>query len=576
MAGRKLGIVIGTNEYSDSNIRNLRFAEKDAKDVKNILLSLGICEFDKVVESINEHSTDTFGEIEQMFNEAEHNDFLLIYFSGHGELDRQNDLCLLFKNTRMDRLLVTSLNYSMIKKCISDSRCKTIIVILDCCYSGAAGVKGNNLKEILSKSSGSGTVILSASSEFDVAKEDEKLENGVFTYYLIEGLKNGAIAGDGNGYIALDDLYYYAHERTKRYSQTPYIKVDCEGKILIGKNPLKVKEQEFKRKKNKLAKIIRKELPTDIYNMSMIVLVDAYEKPEELTENDKEINNSLEYLLEGKISVKTYTHTVQCYLENEEIEDSPVLAKFREQEIPRILKDQDTPKTFTSPSTGVEFLLISAGKFMMGSPSDEQGRWDAEGPVHEVIIKNSFYMGKYPVTQKQWEKVMGSNPSSFKGEDRPVESVSWNDVQEFIKKLNEKDSTGKYRLPSESECEYACRAGITTRYSFGDDESKLGDHAWYDQNSGSETHPVGQKKSNLWGLYDMHGNVWEWCQDKWHENYNGAPSDGSAWASGSSSIRVYRGGSWGDGARSCRSASRGIVDPAFRFGALGFRVLRTL
>jgi len=244
------------------------------------------------VESINEHSTDTFGEIEQMFNEAEHDDSLLVYFSGHGELDRQNDLCLLFKNTRMDRLLATSLNYSMIKKCIKASRCKTIIIILDCCYSGAAGVKGNNLKEILSKSSGSGTVILSASSEFDVAKEDEKLENGVFTYYLIEGLKSGAVAGDSNGDIDLYDLYYYAHERTKRYSQIPYLKVDCEGKIIIGKNPLKVKEQEFKKKKNKLVKIIRRELPTDVYNISMIVLVDAYEKPEELTDTDKEINNS--------------------------------------------------------------------------------------------------------------------------------------------------------------------------------------------------------------------------------------------------------------------------------------------
>ena len=567
MAGRNLGIVIGTNEYSDSNIRNLRFAEKDAKDVKNILLSPSICEFDKVVESINEHSTDTFGEIEQMFNEAEHDDSLLVYFSGHGELDRQNDLCLLFKNTRMDRLLATSLNYSMIKKCIKASRCKTIIIILDCCYSGAAGVKGNNLKEILSKSSGSGTVILSASSEFDVAKEDEKLENGVFTYYLIEGLKSGAVAGDSNGDIDLYDLYYYAHERTKRYSQIPYLKVDCEGKIIIGKNPLKVKEQEFKKKKNKLVKIIRRELPTDVYNISMIVLVDAYEKPEELTDTDKEINNSLEYLLEGKIGVKTYIHTVQCYLENEEIEDSPVRAKFREQEI---------SKNFTSPSTGMEFVLITAGKFMMGSPFGEQGRDDSEGSAHEVIIKNPFYMGKYPVTQKQWEKIMGSNPSKFRGEDRPVESVSWNDVQEFIKKLNEKESAGKYRLPSESEWEYACRAGTTTRYSFGDDESKLVDYAWYGENSGSETHPVSQKNPNPWGLYGMHGNVWEWCQDKWHDNYDGAPSDGSAWENGSSSYRVDRGGGWSYDARGCRSAFRNWLVPDFRFDVLGFRVLRNL
>lgn len=567
MAGRNLGIVIGTNEYSDSNIRNLRFAEKDAKDVKNILLSPSICEFDKVVESINEHSTDTFGEIEQMFNEAEHDDSLLVYFSGHGELDRQNDLCLLFKNTRMDRLLATSLNYSMIKKCIKASRCKTIIIILDCCYSGAAGVKGNNLKEILSKSSGSGTVILSASSEFDVAKEDEKLENGVFTYYLIEGLKSGAVAGDSNGDIDLYDLYYYAHERTKRYSQIPYLKVDCEGKIIIGKNPLKVKEQEFKKKKNKLVKIIRRELPTDVYNISMIVLVDAYEKPEELTDTDKEINNSLEYLLEGKIGVKTYIHTVQCYLENEEIEDSPVLAKFREQEI---------SKNFTSPSTGMELVLIPAGKFMMGSPSGDQDRYDDEGPAHEVIIKNPFYVGKYPVTQKQWEKIMGSNPSKFRGEDRPVESVSWNDVQEFIKKLNEKESAGKYRLPSESEWEYACRAGTTTRYSFGDDESKLDDYAWYSENSSSETHPVGQNNPNPWGLYDIHGNVWEWCQDNWHGNYDGAPSDGSAWESGSGSYHVFRGGSWYGDARSCRSAYRNGIVPDFRGDYLGFRVLRNL
>ena len=172
----------------------------------------------------------------------------------------------------------------------------------------------------------------------------------------------------------------------------------------------------------------------------MIVLVDAYEKPEELTDTDKEINNSLEYLLEGKIGVKTYIHTVQCYLENEEIEDSPVLAKFREQEI---------SKNFTSPSTGMELVLIPAGKFMMGSPSGDQDRYDDEGPAHEVIIKNPFYVGKYPVTQKQWEKIMGSNPSKFRGEDRPVESVSWNDVQEFMKKLNEKESAGKYRLPSD-------------------------------------------------------------------------------------------------------------------------------
>nr|WP_048182477.1 formylglycine-generating enzyme family protein [Methanosarcina sp. MTP4] len=283
----------------------------------------------------------------------------------------------------------------------------------------------------------------------------------------------------------------------------------------------------------------------------------------------------------GRISVKTYIPTVQCYLENEDIEKSYVLEKYREQEI---------PKTFTSPFTGMEFILIPAGEFEMGSLLDEKDRYDYEIPAHNVQFKNPFYMGKYPVTQKQWVAVMGDNPSSFKGDDRPVESVSWKDVQEFIKKLNEKEDTDKYLLPSEAEWEYACRAGTTTKYSFGDDESKLGDYAWYSGYSTFEewkenrdkilkegkTHLVGQKKPNPWGLYDMHGNVWEWVQDRYHSDYNGAPSDGSAWEDGNSSNRVIRGGSWGDLARYCRSASRAGPGPDSRVSYVGFRLLRKL
>ena len=236
----------------------------------------------------------------------------------------------------------------------------------------------------------------------------------------------------------------------------------------------------------------------------------------------------------------------------------------------------DIPKTFTSPSTGMEFVLIPAGKFMMGSPSDEMDRYDSEGPAHEVTIKNPFYLGKYPVTQKQWEKVMGSNPSRFKGDNLPVEQVSWDDVQIFIKKLAEMEGTDKYRLPSEAEWEYGCRAGTTTRYFFGGEDSKLGDYAWYYGNSGYKIHPIGQKKPNSWGLYDIHGNVWEWVQDKWHDNYEGAPSDGSAWEDGDSSRRVMRGGGQNCIARDCGSAGRARNDPSNRDAGVGFRLLRKL
>lgn len=238
-----------------------------------------------------------------------------------------------------------------------------------------------------------------------------------------------------------------------------------------------------------------------------------------------------------------------------------------------VIASSATDKTTTN-SIGMEFVLIPAGEFKMGSPSSEEGRNDREGPVHTVTIEKAYYLGKYEVTQKEWREVMGSNPSNFKGDDLPVEYVSWNDAQEFVKKLNEKEGTNKYRLPSEAEWEYAVRAGTTTRYSFGDDETDLGNYAWYSSNSGSNTHPVGQKQPNAFGLYDMHGNVWEWVQDLYHSDYDGAPTEGSAWENGVGSDRVFRGGCWNAVAGVCRSAVRYGRDPGFRADGLGFRLLQ--
>jgi formylglycine-generating enzyme required for sulfatase activity len=262
------------------------------------------------------------------------------------------------------------------------------------------------------------------------------------------------------------------------------------------------------------------------------------------------------------------------------------------------LKPSADQKTFTN-SIGMEFVLIPAGEFKMGTPSNDRLRNGNEDPIHRVKISNAFYMGKYEVTQKQWREVMGNNPSNFKGDNLPVEMVSWNDVQDFIKKLNEKEGGNKYRLPSEAEWEYAARAGTTTSYSFGDGESMLSDYAWYPENSGSRppekgdfsgynkkdfsdnkwngrTHSVGQKKPNPWGLYDIHGNVYEWVQDEWHDDYNGAPTDGSSWKSGDGPLRVFRGGSWKWFAWYCRSVSRGGYMPDNNFNDLGFRLLRIL
>ena len=192
-----------------------------------------------------------------------------------------------------------------------------------------------------------------------------------------------------------------------------------------------------------------------------------------------------------------------------------------------------------------------------------------------VALTKAFSIGVHEVTQAQFQRVMGSNPSEFKGLKNPVENASWREAVEFCSKLSalpaERAAGRVYRLPTEAEWEYACRAGTKTGYTFGDSDSKLGDYAWYGKNSGSKTHAVGGKQPNAWGLYDMHGNVWEWCRDSHAPYPTGNATDPSGPASGA--IRVIRGGGWSVTAEFCRSAYRSMFVPSFRVYYLGgFRV----
>jgi len=261
----------------------------------------------------------------------------------------------------------------------------------------------------------------------------------------------------------------------------------------------------------------------------------------------------------------------------------------------------------------LEMVEIPAGSFLMGSTSEDidnvtrqTGTHDyeewmkTECPQHRVNI-SAFAMGKYPITQEQYQAIIGTNPSHFSGLNRPVENVSCNDAQAFCQRLSQ--LTGKtYRLPSEAEWEYACRAGSQTLFSFGDRLSDLSKYGWYANNSGNQvidslktwndlgrdwrkyydflikngckTQPVGQKQPNAFGLYDMHGNVWEWCEDVWHSNYQGAPTDGSAWVTGGDTdVRVIRGGSWNSLADACASGYRDNWGADNRDFYQGFRVV---
>jgi formylglycine-generating enzyme required for sulfatase activity len=236
-------------------------------------------------------------------------------------------------------------------------------------------------------------------------------------------------------------------------------------------------------------------------------------------------------------------------------------------------------------SIGMVLVPIPTGEFMMGSPETEKyrqglGTWEKQ---HPVTLTKPFYLGATEVTQAQWKAVMGTTPWKFlffskrgveEGDHYPATYVGWEDAVEFCRKLSEKEGV-EYRLPTEAEWEYACRAGTTTVYSFGDNESQLGEYAWYKENTRENGihHAliVGKKKPNPWGLYDMHGNVWEWCQDLYGKYPDATDPQGPS----EGSIRVIRGGSWWYNSDFCRSAERSGDTPDSRYNGLGFRVLRS-
>jgi formylglycine-generating enzyme required for sulfatase activity len=259
-------------------------------------------------------------------------------------------------------------------------------------------------------------------------------------------------------------------------------------------------------------------------------------------------------------------------------------------DIHSIPPDWGESTTITLPGNVPLILLpIPSGSFQMGSPSTELDRWQFEGPVHTVNIAHPFHMGKYEVTKGQWQAMMGTTPWSdrdyvLNDPDSPAVYVSWNDAKAFVAALNTHIANTAQgpltvRLPSEAEWEYAARAGTTTRFYWGDDHtySQIDAYAWYDLNSKNMNERyarrVGLKLPNAWGLYDMSGNVFEWCGDYWHSSYTGAPTDGSAWLDLSTSHRVLRGGSWQTYGKFCRSADRFNYPLTYTGDYYGFRLV---
>ena len=289
----------------------------------------------------------------------------------------------------------------------------------------------------------------------------------------------------------------------------------------------------------------------------------------QVTIHDKVTTEIFVHLLKDEVQNKTE-------LERKRAEEERKIALIRaeEQKVIAEAAFKDLGKNFTIPDLNLDMLWVEPGTFTMGSPTSEEGRSNDE-TQHQVTLSKGFYLGKYEVTQAQWERVMGSNPSRFKGADRPVENVWWKEVTGFCEKLTELEKKAErlpagmaYQLPTEAEWEYACRAGTTKAYSQG----YIADtNANYRESEIGQTASVGSYSANPWGFYDMHGNVWEWCADRYQAIYpSGSVTDPSGLSSGPT--RVVRGGSWFFPGTDLRSAKRNYYTPGYRTGGLGFRV----
>ena len=632
---RRWAVLIGVNHYVDKDgIGDLKYSVQDMKllratltseaggfEYRNVLLMTDDAE--KELDRPTRNNLVT--QVPYWLEQAGADDDVLIAFSGHG-IFRDGKAYLLPSNARMLNLRLTAVPLQAVREWLDACKAKRKVLILDCCHAGAGKAPSIMDKRLLAEiEKGEGFVRLASCRQDQKSNEDVFVENGrkrghgVFTYYLCKGLVgNGDFDRDGR--VDVDEAYRYALREVRAWAQRKRLRQDpvksgtVEGLITLTYRPgvpgkktaKKVKIPEFKLPDETMLDFSIPELGGD-------APVRIEKLKELLGKKRADIKKNSEWYAEGSAQMKALRGqesalTAQlkgaageaaksleaqieaidrAWAEGERRRWKPAHPEMKKLAQARAEAQKKlAPLAFLTGEKQVlldlgngvtmKLVLIPSGEFMMGS---DKGDSD-EKPVQRVRITKPFYMAVTEVTQEQWKAVMGAEPWSGKtyrgrSKDAPVNYVSWNDARDFCKKLSTRAGS-TMRLPTEAEWEYACRAGSRTAYCFGDGTGRLGEYAWYEDNAedAGEDYPhrVGQKKPNAWGLYDMHGNVWEWCAD-WYDKdyYKSSPTDDPT-GPRSGEYRVLRGGSWNYGPVDCRSADRVRCPPGFTSYCLGFRV----
>jgi len=535
----RVALVIGNGAYKSSPLKN---PVNDSKDVAAKLRSLGFT----VVERNNLVVKQIGSTLREFRSTLKPGSVALVYYAGHGlQIKGENYLPAVDAEIGGEEDVPNqSLAMRQIMDVLGDAKTRLNLVFLDACRDNPYARSFRSSASGLSKENApSGTLISFATRPGSVAS-DGAGRNGLYTSALL------AAMNEPNRPIeqVLKSVVSTVKASSKN-QQEPWMEGSIEGEFCFsGCKPIAVSQNT----KPEMSDNQREEKFWD--EAKAIGNREAFEAY--LSSYPMGRYGAL-----AKASIVRLGQTTVPFGASQVTQPSVQSAVVQQPKAGSVFKEcNDCP----------EMVVIPAGTFLMGT----QDKGQDETPQHSVSIKG-FAIGRFEVTQAQWLAVMSTDPSRFKGSRHPVENVTWDEIQEFLRRLNA--TTGKaYRLPSEAEWEYSARAGSQTHYHFGDKTDELSRYAWFNGNSGGTTHPVGEKLPNEFGLYDMHGNVWEWTDDCWNKDYGGAPSDGSAWSRGECGLRVLRGGSQIGGSENARSGFRNRSDRSTRGFSYGFRLARTL
>ena len=547
-------LVIGVSDYTNG-WPDLPGVKNDITKVKQVLEKNGFHVVsienpnDKELEDAYEDFIDNYG--------ANDNNRLLFYFAGHGHTMKATDGrdmgYIVPSNAPLPQKDKTgfhrkALSMRSMDKYARDILSKHALFLFDACFSGQLF----NLSRAVPASISNKTTKAVRQFITSGSAEEEVPDKSLFREYFVKAITTNDADGNNDNYLTASELSEYLFDNVTNYSydnQHPqYGKIrdkfldQGDFVFILGENQVSEPERKISIIEETIATYGSIKLTTEI--SGNLYFDGSYLK---------QVRANTLITLDD---ISTGTHLLKISGENDWEKSVTVY------------KNYATSLTAEAPKNRKYYegmVLVKGGTFKMGSNDGESD----EKPVHTVTV-DDFYIGKYEVTQKQWKEIMGSNPSRYKGDNLPVENVSWDDVQKFIKKLNQK--TGQnYRLPTEAEWEYAARGGSTgspTKYA---GSNNIDDVAWYSSNSGRKTHAVGTKKANELGIYDMSGNVWEWCSD-WYGSYSSG-SQNNPQGSSSGTFRVLRGGSWLRGTNFCRVANRIRYNRVLTGSSVGFRIV---